>query len=241
VDLLEPVKARESRKDREIRESRELRESTRPSLKVEVFLDFVCPWCLIGIRHLDTAAKLLADRRPDVQLQVVWRSHPLLPDTPVGGLPYQAFYVARLGSPKAVAMRRAQVQQAGTVAGVHFDFERIKVLPNTAAAHALVAQTALYSSAEQQARLIKRIFTAYFMEGEDIGDTSVLQRLALECAIGAEGPDAQRHDAPADGRNPPAKVHYPISGVPFYVFGELLALSGAASPEALLDTMLQAL
>ncbi|MDM0110828.1 DsbA family oxidoreductase [Variovorax sp. J22R133] len=210
-------------------------ETVKSSLKVEVFLDFVCPWCLIGARHLDTAASRLAELRPDVQLQVVWCSYPLLPDTPVGGLPYQAFYVNRLGSPEAVAMRRAQVQQAGTAAGIRFAFDRIGVLPNTAATHALLAQAAVHGTDAQQARLIQRIFTAYFMEGEDIGNTSVLKRLALECGLDAG--DAQAGIDP----HVPARLRYPISGVPCFVLDESFALSGAASPDALLDLMLRAL
>jgi predicted DsbA family dithiol-disulfide isomerase len=201
------------------------------SLTVEVFFDFVCPWCLIGKRHLDAAARRLAELRPDVRLEVVWRSHPLLPDTPLGGVPYQAFYVARLGSPEAVARRRAQVQQIGTAAGVHFAFERIEVLPNTAAAHAWVARAAATASQAQQARLIEQIFTAYFVEGEDIGDALVLERIAQACGVQAA--------APGEGQR--ARGHHPVGGVPCFVFDGALALSGAEPPGMLVDTMLQAL
>ncbi|MEJ8812794.1 DsbA family oxidoreductase [Variovorax ureilyticus] len=202
--------------------------ATRP-MTVEVFFDFVCPWCLIGKRQFDAAVRKLAELRPDAQPHVVWRSHALLPDTPVGGVPYQAFYVARLGSPEAVTRRRAQVQQAGTAAGVQFAFDRIELLPNTAKAHAWVARTAQ----AQQAKFIDRIFTAYFLEGEDIGDESVLERLALECALQTEirGADEER----------PAGARYAVPGVPFFVFDGRLALSGAATADAMLDVLLQAL
>jgi predicted DsbA family dithiol-disulfide isomerase len=213
----------------------------QPSLTVEVFFDFVCPWCLIGKRQLDAAARRLAELRPDVRLHLIWHSYPLLPDTPVGGVPYQAFYVARLGSPEAVARRRAQVQQAGTAAGVQFAFERIEVLPNTAAAHAWVAQAAAHGTEAQQARLIERIFTAYFIGGQDIGDASVLEQLALECGLPGEAPGAHRGDERGHDRHTHARGRYPVSGVPYFVFDGSLALSGAASADALLDVMLRAL
>ena len=198
------------------------------SLAVEVYFDFVCPWCLIGKRELDAAARKLAELRPDVRLDVIWRSHPLLPETPVDGLPYQAFYVARLGGPEAVARRRAQVQQAGMAVGLRFAFDRIEVLPNTAKAHARVALT----GQAQQSMLIDRIFTAYFLEGEDIGNGAVLDRLALQC--GAQGPAG-------DGEGQRAGARYPVPGVPFFVFDGSLALSGAATSETVLDAMMRAL
>jgi predicted DsbA family dithiol-disulfide isomerase len=199
------------------------------SLTVEVFFDFVCPWCLIGKRQFDAAARKLAELRPDVHLHVVWRSHTLLPDSPVDGVPYQAFYVARLGSPEAVTRRRAQVQQAGMAAGVRFAFDRILVLPNTAKAHAWIVRT----RQAQQAKLIDRIFTAYFLEGEDIGDGSVLERLALECGL----QDEVRGVHDGDGLG----ARYPIPGVPFFVFDGSLALSGASTADTVLDAMLRAL
>ena len=204
------------------------------TLTVEVFFDFVCPWCLIGKRHLGAAVRMLAEQRPDVRLEVVWRPHALLPDTPMAGLPYQSFYVARLGSPEAVSMRRAQVQQAGAAAGVQFAFDRIQVLPNTAKAHARVARI----RPGQRAGLIDRIFTAYFQEGEDIGDGAVLERLALECQSDSEVQAGEMAAAETEG---PAPAHYPIPGVPFFVVNGSLALSGAMPPEALLDLMLRAL
>src|SRR4051794_34089042 len=65
---------------------------TAPSIEIEVFFDFVCPWCLIGKRHLLSALSQLAKVRPDVQVRVLWRSHQLLPHIPPEGVPYQPFY-----------------------------------------------------------------------------------------------------------------------------------------------------
>ncbi|MES1265697.1 MAG: DsbA family oxidoreductase, partial [Variovorax sp.] len=200
-----------------------------------------CPWCLIGKRQLDAASSRLAELRPDARLRIVWRSYPLLPDTPAGGLPYQAFYVARLGSPEAVARRRAQVLQAGQAAGVPFAFDRIDVLPNTAAAHARVAQAAAVGTEAQQRRLVDRIFMAYFNQGQDIGDASVLTQLARECGLPADPSIADRDGERNQERHPQAKVRHLVSGVPFFVFDASLALAGAVSADTLLDAMLRAL
>jgi predicted DsbA family dithiol-disulfide isomerase len=206
------------------------------SLTIEVFFDFVCPWCLIGKRNLDTAMRRFAELRPDVQLKVLWRSHQLLPDTPVGGVPYQPFYVDRLGSREAVAARRAQVREAAQRAGVELAFERIEWMPNTALAHELVAYATAHGTDAQLASLIERVFTAYFLEGENIGEPQVLARLGLECGLDRDGLIA--HLAVSSGR--PVRIarqSHEVNGVPHVVFNAEYAISGAYPADALLDFM----
>jgi predicted DsbA family dithiol-disulfide isomerase len=206
-------------------------------LAVEVHFDFVCPWCLIGKRQLDAALRRFRADMPGVRVDIAWRSHQLLPATPVEGIDYQDFYIRRLGSPEAVAVRRMQVREAGRAAGVEFAFDRIRLLPNTARAHDLVARAGLHAPAEQQAALIERIFVAYFLEGQDIGHPDVLKRLGRECGLPDDAPDAAA-DAARGTRRPYGNPA--ISGVPFFVFNGTHALSGAASAESLLETMLHA-
>jgi len=206
-------------------------------LTLDVFFDFVCPWCLIGKRHLAAALERFARLRPEVDVELRWRSHVLLPHTPPGGLPYQSFYLARLGSAEAVAARRAQVRQAGRAAGLDFAFERIAVLPNTAAAHDLVARAAAHGTPAQHAALIERLFSAYFLEGEDIGDTAVLARQARACGLDPERlASADAHAAPRSA----GEAEVALGGVPTFVFNEAFALSGAQLPEVLLQGLLRA-
>ena len=58
------------------------------TLDVEIWFDFICPWCLIGRRNLEAALFLLAARRPKVVPALRWHSQPLLPQTPAQGVPY---------------------------------------------------------------------------------------------------------------------------------------------------------
>lgn len=155
-------------------------------LTITVYFDLICPWCLIGRRHLMTAVQRFTGLHPDVETAIDWRSHPLLPGTPAGGLPYQSFYERRLGGREAVAARRAQVREAARPANIEFAFDRILVLPNTLAAHRLIDYAACHGSSTQKESLIDALFTAYFMHGEDIGDRSVLSRIAAECGLAGD-------------------------------------------------------
>lgn len=206
-------------------------------LRVEAWFDLICPWCLIGRRHLARAIRQFQGAQPDVKAVALWRSHPLLPATPAGGIPYDAFYLQRLGSREAVAARRAQVQEAGRAAGVEFAFDRIGVLPSTLAAHRLIAGATRQEDPARREALIDALFAGYFLRGENIGDPQVLARIAVECGF-REELVAPWLDSPESREVSPGR-HVP--GVPYYVFNNRLAVSGAHPPQALIEAMERAL
>ena len=199
------------------------------TVRVDVYFDLICPWCWIGKTHLNTARRLLADQRPDVQMHLHWHPVQLIPQVPPQGWPYQAFYEHRLGGPDALRVRRAQVQAAASRAGLTIHHERIAVFPNTWRAHRLLACTA-QQQPEQHEALLNALFEAYFVQGLNIGDDQVLASLAQ--AQGLDSTEAEAFDAPAlwsmpDGAN----------GVPLFVFNQRHAVSGAQPPEVLLAAM----
>lgn len=206
-------------------------------LRIDVYFDLICPWCLIGKRNLGSALERLRRQRPELEVKVRWRAAPLLPATPLDGVPYQAFYEHRLGTPEAVEARRTEVREAGRRAGVSFAFDNIRTLPNTLAAHALIAsigQAESRGDAGATERLIEALFVAYFQDGRDIGDVEVLLAIAGECAVPT---NLQALAAML----PPSEDGYQglVSGVPFYVFNDSRTLSGAQPPEVLLESMLR--
>lgn len=214
-------------------------------LSVEAYFDLICPWCLIGKRHLETAIDLLARERPDVTVQLEWHSYPLIPATPPDGIPYRDFYVARLGSPQAVAVRQAQVIAAAREAGLTLALDRIETFPNTMLAHRLVRFVREQDGAAAAATLVDNLFTRYFMRGANIGDGHVLREALTECGIQSpleQGAPVQ-HDMdwlpPLNGPDdPPPRAGL---GVPHFVFNGTHSVSGSRPPAALLEAMLRAL
>lgn len=106
-------------------------------LHIDVYVDLICPWCLIGKRYLDQALQLFQQITPTVPVAVVWHSVQLLPDVPAQGWDFNAFYLQRLGGEQALGQRQAQVNAAASRAGFQIDFSKIPRMPNTLQAHQL--------------------------------------------------------------------------------------------------------
>lgn len=215
------------------------------TLSIAVYFDLICPWCLIGKRHLDTAIAQIRAEQPELAIAIEWRSFPLIPDTPLAGVDYRAFYVQRLGSPEAVAARQAQVRAAAGQAGLALALERIATFPSSLLGHRLVRFARQAQGAEAASALVEELFTRYFVQAEDIGDARVLRQALQACGIATPGADdeALHHDLPwlpplVDAQAPMPRG---VTGVPFFVFSGRQAVSGAVPAGVLVRGMQAAL
>jgi predicted DsbA family dithiol-disulfide isomerase len=207
------------------------------ALRIDVAFDFICPWCLIGKRQLEQAVAQLQQALPDQGVSIDWQGVQLLPHLPAIGESFHDFYLRRLGSEAAVRGRQMQVQQAAEAVGLHFNFERIPRMPNTADAHRLLCQAKVLGSPQQRDQLLERLFAAHFQHGEDLGNTNTLLAIAEACGYSREPmarglySDGRPFQAPQGGAN----------SVPTFVFDQQLQLEGAQPAERLLQGMHAAL
>jgi predicted DsbA family dithiol-disulfide isomerase len=202
-------------------------------LHIDVYFDFICPWCLIGKRQLSTALARLAHTDPEVAVTVRWRGVQLLPQLPARGLPFVEFYVRRLGSPDAVRERQAMVLQAAASAGAAVDFARMPVMPNTADAHRVFEAACAVAAPAQADALLDRLYAAHFTGGADLGDGARLLAEAVACGIDT----ASLAPALLGGAHPYVPRSAPVAeaggGVPCFVINDRFSVSGAQSPRIL--------
>ena len=212
-----------------------------PPLSIDVISDVVCPWCYVGKRRLETALARLA--RDDAQpVRTRWLAFQLNPDIPPGGVDRRSYLEQKFGGPERARQIYARVKAAGDEVGIPFNLERIKRQPNTFDAHRLIAWAQDLDAAASGA-LVERLFRAYFVDGVDIGDIEALADLASGAGFDAAAArawlasDAGRTAIQAEERH--ART-LGVSGVPFFVFNQRLAVSGAQPAEVLLDAIEQA-
>ena len=211
---------------------------------IDVVVDFVCPWCFVGEGRLREAMRLAREARPDLRFQVNWLPYFLAPELPVAGVPYRAFVENKFGGARQARQIEADVIAAGEDCGVTFDFSRIAIRPNTLRVHRLVHRAqSIGHRPELVEALVERLFTGFFVRGEDLGDTQTLAAIAAEFGE-ARDDIADYLESDAGERQVKSladKVkRLGISGVPFYLMQRRLAVSGAQTAAALAAALLQA-
>lgn len=207
-------------------------------LRIDVISDVVCPWCYIGKRRLDAA---LAGRATDAPAIVRWHPFQLNAELSLGGADRRTYMEHKFGGAQAVADMQQRVEAIGREVGIWFEFDRIRRQPNTLDAHRLVAWAQRIDPV-RTARLIEDLFRAYFTQGVDIGNIEELARLAAQSGFDSYRASAML--AGGEGRVTVAAADQRlrdmgVAGVPFFIFNQRVAVSGAQPVKVLLDAMMQ--
>jgi predicted DsbA family dithiol-disulfide isomerase len=212
---------------------------------IDIVSDFVCPWCFIGKSHLAEALALVRQEHPQARFRCTWLPFFLNPGTPSEGVPYRKFMADKFGGESRVLAVQQRVADAGREAGVHFNFARIALRPNTLRAHRLIHRAQSSGRApEDSAKLVDRLFAAYFQRGEDIGDIGVLADIAAES--GDERTAAIAYLQSEEGLGEILALNKQVnesgvSGVPFFVLAKRLGVAGAQKADVLAEAIRQAM
>ncbi len=204
-----------------------------PSVHVDVVSDVVCPWCYIGKRRLEGATALT----PDVNVEVNFRPYFLNPWIPREGIDRQTYLETKFGSADRYTAIAERVAAAAAMEGLIYNPQKMNRQPNTLDCHRLI----LWSrSATDPARMKQKLMDLYFAEGGDLSDPKVLIQAAVDC--GMDGDLVRRllaSDADIDrieGEANSAK-EAGIDGVPCFIFGGSVIVTGAQSPEYLANAI----
>ncbi|MGC2494062.1 DsbA family oxidoreductase [Candidatus Binatus sp.] len=191
------------------------------ALKVVMFSDYICPFCYVGF---ETMRRL----KPEFDFQLEWRGFQIHPDWPAEGIPAD-----KLREAGDAAARKATWERITAMAdAVGFSMKPPAILTNSRAA---LAATEFARESGRDEALEERIYRAYFNDGENIGDASVVARLAGETGLDAsEVADAiksPKYEMRLKN-NSLAANQRGVSGVPTFFIGEY-PLVGAQSLDAM--------
>lgn len=196
-------------------------------LQIDLYTEITCPWCIIGHHRLD---KVLADRFPELDVDI--RQHPvlLLPDAPAEGLYIPDLLLSRYGvtDPKA-SFARPEAEARSS--GLDLNLSRQPWTYRTQAAHGLILAA---QECGTQHKLAVAITGAHFLEAKNISDANVLADIAVDHGFEREEARAIALDPEQHRRVEHEAAQAAAAGVrsvPHFVFGGRIAINGGRSED----------
>lgn len=193
-------------------------------VSIDIVSDIVCPWCFIGSRRVEQAIEGLG-----IQAKVAFHPFLLDPSLPAEGVDLRERLAKRYNVDPDKMFGR--VEEAARESGIPLDFSRVRRMPSTVKGHTLVRHADVLGT---QAALARALFAGYFLEGRDIGDTATLIDIAEQHGFTRDAAtDLLSNDAELEETKAIARTFSErgITGVPFVIVNDKLAVNGAQSAE----------
>lgn len=206
-----------------------------PPVPVHVYIDLVCPWCLIGKKRLDTALEQYTTAGGRVE--VSYLPFQLDPEAPAQSRELAPAMAAKFGSADKAAQVMSHVTEIAAQEGIEMDFDAA-ISVNTTDAHRLLFAAGKQNSHVQSA-LAEKLLEAHLCQGADLSQIAVLERLADEVGLDL---DVERYIATGENLESVATLEEEaraggISSVPTYVFAGRWGVSGAQEPDTLVTLL----
>ena len=195
----------------------------RSQLKIDIVSDVVCPWCAIGYKKL---SKAMEDLNEEILFEVNWKPYELHPEIPTEGFNKEEYYKIKFRNSNGSKDRFNHITEEGKKAGLEFNFDKSKNLPNTFLAHRLLWFS---RSKDMQDVIAEALFHAYFTEGRDIGSIHELISISTESGLQkSEIKDFLKTDVGSDEilREELRAKEMKIFSVPTYIFNKKYLLVG---------------
>lgn len=213
------------------------------TLRIDIWSDVMCPWCLVGWGSLQKGLELLDG---EIEADVRWHAFELNPDMPREGEESAAHMARKYGStPDQARAVQGRMREAAQNAGVSLDYEGPEPEPqrrmwNTFDAHKLLTWAGEEHGAAKQTELKLALFRAHFNERREIADHAVLLDIAQSVGLDRAAAEAAlaneeiAHKTRAEER---AAWDLNITGVPAMVVENKFMIPGAQPPEAYADAL----
>jgi predicted DsbA family dithiol-disulfide isomerase len=206
-------------------------------IRIDVVSDVVCPWCYIGKRRLE---KAIEDTQSSGNVQVkdieiIYRSYQLDPSVPQAGMDFQTYMENRFGT--GFVSKFHQVEQAGKTEGLNFDFSSLPKAINTFMLHRILT-IALQDGIQSEVK--EAFMKAYFVDRQDLTHENILVELLEKYGWSAEKTLGIINSDVATDEVKEEMNYYRqlgITGVPFFIFNQKYAVSGAQPAEVFAEIL----
>jgi len=206
------------------------------NMKIEVWSDFVCPFCYIGKRRLEMALDKFEHKN---EVEVEFKSFELDPNAPLySGMSIHEVLAAKYGmSIEQAKQNNIQVGHHAADIGMAFNFDEMKPT-NTFDAHRL-AKFAGENGKEKA--ITEKLLYAYFTESKNLSDIETLADIAEASGLDRQDAINVLNDKTAYANavriDEGVAQQYGISGVPYFIINRKYAISGAQPLETFVGAL----
>lgn len=198
------------------------------SVRIDIVSDVVCPWCVIGYKQLEQA-----QAETGIPAILHWHPFELNPEMPDEGEDLFEHVAGKYGTTQDDSRKaRSKLEGLGSALGFRFHYADGMRMVNTFRAHQILHWAA---SQGRQHQMKMALFAAYFTDGRNVNDPTVLCGVADHVGLDPEEATAVLNDARfADEvrRHEMFWTSRGVQGVPAILFGGRDALLGAQGVEA---------
>ena len=206
-------------------------------MRVDIWSDVVCPFCFIGKKRLEKAAE-----QAGVELEVFWHSYQLDPDAPIRQEKSNSERLAEKYNRSIAEVEEMQRNIAAMAKeeGIEFNWEHANS-GNTFNAHRIIhlAQSLNLGNEAKEA-----FFYSYMTQGLAIGERETIEDVAARIGLNPnQVEDVLNSDEFAEFvkyDEEVARDQLKVTGVPFFVFDQRVALAGAQPVEVMKDVLTKA-
>ncbi len=203
-------------------------------MRVDIWSDVVCPFCYIGKKRLEAVAE-----ETGIELEVHWHSYQLDSEAPERQTISNSERLAQKYGRSVAEVEEMQrnIAQMAKAEGIEFNWQQANS-GNTFNAHRLIhlAQSKGLGNEAKEA-----LFYSYMTQGLSIGERETLEDVAARIGLNpVEVDDLLDSDEFADFvkfDQEVARDQLKVTGVPFFVFDQRIALAGAQPREVFLQVL----
>ena len=180
-----------------------------PELKITVFSDYICPFCYVGFHRLQRL-------RDNYDLKINWCFLEIHPEISADGEPIDSLdYPSEQWQKILTNLQRVAQEENIPLAEINFITNSKDAL--------LLSEAAKQCGADVFYHLHEKLFYAYFVDGENIGDKNILGKIAAGCGINSKIIESAWTDATYKQRlidNYSSARRHQIQSVPSFIFGD---------------------
>ncbi|GAA5835399.1 hypothetical protein JCM3766R1_004775 [Sporobolomyces carnicolor] len=214
--------------------------SPNKRVHLEITSDSICPFCYIGFNRITSA--IARAKEEQLALDFSLRFSPFLLDPtlpPSPGENKRERYIKRFGGAEKVAKMEEAMIERGRECNPPIEFSYGGVVSQTTDSHRLIEKAYLVKGEEGQKALVARLFKSYFEEEEDPASHEILSRDAETAGIMTKDEALKFLQSDELSKEVAEGIRKAqmrgISGVPFSIINDKLAISGAQEEDTFLE------